>query len=281
MIDSEYKLCESEPRTMTVKCLCLDYDGTLSPLDVSRADSQIPENTRKVLEQIRMAVPIIIISTKDISFVTSRAPFAAAWSGICGLERKVGNKILEETELEKRIQLVSIALDYARSNVLDENVKIEEKKDFSGRTIAFCIDWRRSENKEKSRRDADRIAEFSEGLSLNLIRYKHQPFFDVYPSSVDKGRALRNVLFELNLEREGVMYMGDSELDNSAFKEANVSLGVVQEEDSNQDLFCDYFVEFSEVGTFLKTLLRNRLIFSSNFPMIKRNPRGRWKTDTA
>jgi len=258
---------------MTVKCLCLDYDGTISPLDVSRADSRIPENTRRVLEQIRRTVPVIIVTTKDISFVTSRAPFATAWSGICGLERKIGDRILEEKELERRIQLVSIALEYARSNALDENVDVEEKKDFSGRTIAFCIDWRRSENKEKSRRAADRIAEFCEGLSLNLIRYGHQPFFDVYPSSVDKGQALRNVLSELNLEREGIMYMGDSELDNSAFKEANISLGVVQKDNSSQTLFCDYIVEFSEVGTFLKALLMNRLIFNSNFPMIKRNPR--------
>lgn len=260
---------------MTVKCLCLDYDGTLSPLDVSRAESRIPENIRKVLEQIRRTVPIIIITTKDISFATSRAPFATAWSGICGLERKIGNKILEETELEKRIQLISVALDYARLKVLGENLEIEEKKDSSGRTVAFCIDWRRSGNKGKSRYDADRIAEFCKGLSLNVIRFEHQPFFDVYPSVVDKGRALRNVLSELNLEREGVMYMGDSGLDNSAFKEANISLGVVQEDNSSQDLFCDYIVEFSEVGTFLKALLMNRLIFNSDFPMIKRNPRRR------
>jgi len=255
---------------MTVNCLFLDYDGTISPLNVPRSESEVPEKTRTVLQQIGRLIPIVIITTKDLSFVVPRTPFAHAWSATCGLEKRVGEKILKTSSLQRELRRVSLALKYAKTHVTDAEVEIEEKRDSMGRTIAFCVDWRRARDVETAANQTHRIAAYCKALSLELITYETQPFCDVYPVSVNKGSALKEMLKELEL-KNGVLYIGDSAIDNPAFEASNVSLGVVHGETPQQSLVCDFFVKFEEVGSFLSMLLGNHLLFSSSFPMIKIN----------
>jgi len=252
---------------MTVNCLFLDYDGTISPLNVSRTESEVPEKTRAVLQQIGRCIPIVIATMKDLSFVMARTPFAHAWSATCGLEKRVGEEILKSSSLESGLQRVSFALEYAKSHVIESGVEIEEKRDYKGRTIAFCVDWRRARDAETAAHKANDVAAYCKALSLSLIRYESQPFYDVYPMSVNKGRAVKQMLRELGL-RNGVLYMGDSAMDNPAFEAANIGLGVIHEETPLQSLVCDYFVKFGEVGSFLTMLLKNNLSFSPSFPVI-------------
>jgi hypothetical protein len=68
-----------------------------------------------------------------------------------------------------------------------------------------------------------------------------------------------------------VLYLGDSEMDNSAFRVSSVSVGVIHDETPLETLECDYLVEFEEVGDFMNALLANNLLFRSDFPMIKTN----------
>jgi hypothetical protein len=46
----------------------------------------------------------------------------------------------------------------------------------------------------------------------------------------------------------------------------------VNDETPLDALDCDYFVKFENVPHFLRTLIKNGLQFSSDFPMIKTNP---------
>jgi len=255
---------------MAVNCLFLDYDGTISPLNVSRTESEVPEKTRTVLQQIGRLIPIVIITTKDLSFVVPRTPFAHAWSAVCGLEERVDEKILKTSSLERELHRVSLALKYAKTHVTDAGVEIEEKRDSMGRTIAFCVDWRRAKDAETAAHQTNRIAAYCKALSLELIMYESQPFCDVFPVSVNKGGALKEMLKELELKK-GVLCIGDSAIDNPAFEASNISLGVSHEETPLKNLACDYFVKFEEVGSFLSTLLENHLLFSYSFPMIKIN----------
>jgi hypothetical protein len=106
---------------------------------------------------------------------------------------------------------------------------------------------------------------------LRLIRYETQPFYDVYPVAPDKGWALQQMLNELAV-KNGVLYLGDSEIDNTAFEASSVSVGVIHDETPLETLDCDYLVKFEYVPDFLNALLENHLLFSSDFPMIKINP---------
>jgi HAD superfamily hydrolase (TIGR01484 family) len=255
-----------------VKSLFLDYDGTIGPLNASRSHSQVPTETRMTLQRISMHIPIIIVSTKDLSFLIPRTPFAHAWCAIGGIERKIGNTIKEQAIPETALERIALSLQYAKSNATDADLFVEEKRDSSGRTVAFCLDWRQASETKAARAKADMIASYCEELDLKVFRYPGRPFYDVYPVRVDKGNAVREIRKELKLE-DGTLYMGDSEVDNMAFSACDISLAVINDNGVKQNLACDYSVKYGEVADFLTMLLANDLFFSSSFPMITTSPR--------
>lgn len=255
---------------MNIKCLISDYDGTISPLSVSRVESRVPLDTRVILRQVGRYLPISIITMKDLPFIIPRTPFASAWSGLGGLEMQIGRRVLKKECIEDRLPGISSAADYAKSHITAAGVEIEEKQDSEGRTVAFCVDWRRAGDSERAKQEVEGVAACCRGLKLTLIRYEGQPFYDVCPVVPDKGWALQELISELAV-KSGVLYLGDSKTDNSAFRASSVSVGVVHDETCVRSLDCDYLVGFEEVPDFLNSLLMNNLLFSSDFPMVRVN----------
>jgi len=64
-----------------------------------------------------------------------------------------------------------------------------------------------------------------------------------------------------------VIYMGDSEFDNSAFRLADISVGVLHRGVLAQ-LECEFYIEFGHVKEFLEELWTNHLVFSPDFHSI-------------
>ena len=271
MKPSKNRLDKARNSDIRVKCLSSDYDGTISPINASRVESRVPLQTRVMLREIGNALPISIITMKDLSFIMPRTPFAQAWSAIGGLEMRVGRRVLKYKRLEHMLTKISLSIDYARSHISSKGVEIEEKQDSEGRTIAFCVDWRLAEDPKTAKQEAECVANYCQALGLKLIKYETQPFYDVYPVAPDKGEALREALGELAVN-SGVLYLGDSEVDNSAFRASSVSLGVMHDESPRRTLDCDYLVKFELVPDFLHALVCNDLLFTPDFPMIKINP---------
>lgn len=258
-------------RETRVESLFLDYDGTISPLEASRSHSQVPTETRMTLQRISKRIPIIIVSTKDLSFLIPRAPFARAWCGISGIERKVDDMITEHAIPESALERLALGLHYAKTKAKDARLFVEEKRDSSGRTVAFCVDWRQIPEIEMVKGEVDLVASYCEKLDLKVAKYPGRPFYDVFPVSVDKGNAVREIREELKLE-DGALYMGDSEVDNLAFSASDIALGVTHD-GVKQDLACEYTVKYSDVADFLTMLLANDLFFNPSFPMITVNAR--------
>jgi len=248
-----------------VNALFLDYDGTISPLDVPRSESAVSSENMAVLHKISQQIPVAVITTKDLPFVVRRTPFAHAWSGLGGLEMKIGDVTVKASCLRNMTPYLTIALKYAK-RLSDNDLIIEEKQDSEGIVVAFSVDWRQAKNGCAAEELALKIVSYCETLPVVTIRYEGQPFFDVFPCPINKGKALLELKQKLGL-RNGILYMGDSTVDNAAFEEADIAVGVTHKEIPN-NLVCDYFVKFEDVTAFLRGLLKNNFRLSLNSPLI-------------
>jgi len=248
-----------------VKALFTDYDGTLSPVNVKRAESVAPPKTMEALSKISQHIPIAIITTKDLNFVAPRTPFACAWATLGGLEITHNGKTERAAVLESKRSQMELALAFAETQS-GQGLTVEVKRDSDGKSVALSVDWRFAVNKEQAVARASEIATYSENLSLNLTRYEGQPFFDVFPCPLDKGAALGSLKLKLGVSN-GVLYLGDSAVDNAAFRNSDLAVGVLHEE-SASNLECDYFVKFDSLSAFLQCLLEADFCFDAEWPMV-------------
>jgi hypothetical protein len=168
---------------MKVEGLFLDYDGTISQLNVPRQESAVPQEIEAILHRIKQLIPVGIITTKDLSFILPRTPFASAWCAIAGLEIKIGSAVVKASGMEKALPYISLALEYAK-HWSDKSLFIEEKRDSMGQTLAFCVDWRHSQDLREAKTRAIKVMDYCESLPLEVVKYEEQPFFDVYPCHV-------------------------------------------------------------------------------------------------
>jgi len=60
-----------------------------------------------------------------------------------------------------------------------------------------------------------------------------------------------------------VMYLGDSENDNHAFRKAGVSIGVNSDKRLNPNLDCKYIVKFDKLAGLLEKLHNDDFVFHS------------------
>jgi hydroxymethylpyrimidine pyrophosphatase-like HAD family hydrolase len=105
--------------------------------------------------------------------------------------------------------------------------------------------------------------------NLYIQTYSSHPFIDVYSTNCDKGLAFDNVISRIryvgNNNEGNILYLGDSENDNPAFRRADVSIGIKSDERLNPKLECEYSINYSELSPFLKRLQNNEFIFSNSF----------------
>ena len=90
----------------------------------------------------------------------------------------------------------------------------------------------------------------------------------IYSTICSKDIAYDNIYDIINKphnyrwKNKNIMYLGDSENDNPAFRKADISIGIKSDERLNPKLDCQYLINFNQLPKFLMNLLKNDFIFS-------------------
>ena len=71
-------------------------------------------------------------------------------------------------------------------------------------------------------------------------------------------------LIKSNHNNGKVIYLGDSENDNPAFKKADISIGINSDNRLKPDLKCTYNLNFENLSLFLRKLATNDFEFSES-----------------
>jgi hydroxymethylpyrimidine pyrophosphatase-like HAD family hydrolase len=286
-----------------IDILLSDYDGTLCPTTSVRGDSSnsrgmIPNELEQALVQLSERISVCIISSKDFEFLHGRTRFASILSCVLGMETIVHNSHYKDKEIKKfgcintrhLIASSNCLMDNSRllhntvENLQNQNyqdIMIDEKYTSNREIlIGLTIDYRHLENwqsfKENKEPMLREIIErcINTNLAQNLSSkdhpfiqtYSNHPFLDVYGVECNKGLAFDNV--SSHLEQEGkianVMYLGDSENDNPAFRKSDISIGIRSDTRLNPKLDCKYMLDFSQLSLFLRGLMDNNFIFSED-----------------
>jgi HAD superfamily hydrolase (TIGR01484 family) len=247
-----------------ISAIFSDYDGTLSPLELRREDAVLSPMLRRLLTKVSKRITLGIITTKDLSFVRDRVPFAHGISASCGLELQIGEKIL----LDERVRGTNEKLAKAYQDVLKkvlqarDNLVIERKESEDENLIAFCIDWRMARNWDEAKRVAAPLLTYCKEQGLYVVESVVSPFANVFPMKVDKGEAFGKLKREIGVEGP-IMYLGDSEVDDPAFQLAEVSVGVKHRRIMPK-LQCKYRIEFFEMENFLSKLIDSDFEFKED-----------------
>lgn len=264
----------------------------------------IPKLLEGILWGIAQTIPVCIISSKDYHFIYNKAKFAWVLSCIMGMETivlRIAKDVSIEIEkrsnnddlncikqryllpnIEKILKSNSVTLSKIAENIESEfkdSVMVERKytsdrKYLAGITIDYrhLKDWKLS--KKKLEVPLNEMIQKHKALSstpnsnLYIQKYSSHPFLDVYAVYCDKGMAFDLIANSiLNPEDNGemsILYLGDSENDNSAFNRASISIGITSDKRLTPKLDCQYLIEFKQLPDFLKHLEENKYIFSES-----------------
>jgi hydroxymethylpyrimidine pyrophosphatase-like HAD family hydrolase len=104
----------------------------------------------------------------------------------------------------------------------------------------ITIDWRHRDDKSFKVKSEPRLRKIisekqrelqqqNRANNIQIQNYATHPFIDIYVAKCDKGIAYDAVISKISVADNAilkVMYLGNSENDNPAFRKADVSIGV-------------------------------------------------------
>lgn len=164
------------------------------------------------------------------------------------------------------------------SSVISKNfhdIKILQKYTYKDKILAgVSFDYRHLLKWENYKmniepRITDKIYEYIKINSpltntLHIQTYLTHPFLDIYSIDCNKGNVVTEVRKLLNLgSNKNILYLGDSENDNPAFRKADLSISIKSDERINTKLDSHYSLEFNELSYFLIKLYKENFNFNS------------------
>ena len=219
------------------------------------------------LEIFELATLESRVANVDIDLVPNSKNYLSVkgeFSNVISQYRLLGvNKLVKNSVLLKRLS------DKIEKEFQD--ISIEPKFNYvDGILAAISLDYRQIQKWEHYKTNIEpyvlnSIQQFVLSLPNDLFvqTYSDHPFIDIYSMQLDKGQAIDAIFHLLNLTKEQkVLYLGDSENDNPAFRKADLSIGIRSDERVKTKLDSDYLIQFNELTPFLQKLYAEDFVFN-------------------
>jgi HAD superfamily hydrolase (TIGR01484 family) len=231
----------------------------------------------RILWEISSKITIGIISTKDFNFLHYRTRFTNIISCMMSIETIIIKHIksdecykydcikksilnIDSDILHKNSQQLYSIIDKISSKFKD--LSIDRKLTFKNNLLAgITIDWRHLNDWNLIKKEVEpcildimknEINNNNSEYSLYIQRYSTHPFVDIYSTICSKETAYDNICHIVNeshinrLENKNIIYFGDSENDNPAFRKTDISIGIKSDERLNPKLDCQYLINFNQ-----------------------------------
>lgn len=195
--------------------LVLDYDGTLAPFRVNRAEAVPYEGVSSLLQQIMSTgrCRVVLVTgrrAQELIPLLGLTPNPEIW-GIHGLERLHSNGLHEMTSIDAdTLDALAAAEDWVESLGLH---RLAEHKPGS-----LAVHWRGladAEAQEIRSRVLLGWLSIADGARLNVEEFDGGIEFRV--AHRNKGDAVRTILAELEMDAP-IAYLGDDQTDEDAFR---------------------------------------------------------------
>ena len=195
--------------------VCLDYDGTLTPIVDDPGAAWLDPVTRAVLERVVRRYPTLVLSGRDRSDVERRVGVGGVvYAGSHGFDISGLETTMTLPEADAARPVLRRVGDELGRRLADVAGVVIERKRFSVATHYRNVDPAR----------VDHVRRVVEDVLRESPELRPQPgkmVIDLRPDVAwDKGHALRWMLEALGLAtgRELVCYVGDDETDEDAFR---------------------------------------------------------------
>lgn len=214
-------------------------------------------------------------STKEFNYNFKSEEF----SDPVGLSNEIINNNLHRYRIKQKEKLSeNSSIIEELSSVISKNfhdIKILQKYTYKDKILAgVSFDYRHLLKWENYKmniepRITDKIYEYIKKNSpltntLHIQTYLTHPFLDIYSIDCNKGNVVTEVRKLLNLgSNKNILYLGDSENDNPAFRKADLSISIKSDERINTKLDSHYSLEFNELSYFLIKLFKENFNFNS------------------
>lgn len=232
--------------------LCLDYDGTLSPIVEDYNKAFLSAAMRKQIKALADKIPVAIVSGRDIRFIVEMVNLPGIfYAGSHGFEIKGPNGFYHELDEAQALLPVLKQVEEKLTAELSsiEGVKVERKK------YAIAVHYRNTaeENIAQVENTVNRLLadyhKLKKGTGKKVLELK--PHIDW-----DKGKAVELICKQLSeaTKAAAAIYIGDDVTDEDAFKIIDKGVGIMVGH-HHEPTAATYFLEdVDEVHAFLKKL---------------------------
>jgi trehalose-phosphatase len=235
--------------------VCLDYDGTLTPI-VDRPDlALLSDRMRQTLARLAKVATVAVVSGRDLKDIRRLVSVDGLYySGSHGFEIAGPDQAAPASEHGAAyLPLLDKAEQALRSGLQDIDRILVERKRLS---VAVLYRLVAEADHAKVKKITDEVTAAHPGLrrTIGKMVYDLQPDIDWH-----KGKAVATLLSSLGLDGDDVLpiYIGDDVTDEDAFRELREKgLGIVVRGSRRSTYATLSLADTEEVQAFLKALMQ-------------------------